>query len=307
MACISTSSPHKCVERSKDCDCPICGDYLFNSTRPVVSMQCGHNIHRHCFQEHMKTSYRCPLCNKSCVNMEYQFRSHDLAILTQPMPAEYRNARAIVSCNDCRAKSQTAYHWLGLKCSVCQSYNTTQLQLVGMPRGSGDGGGDAEVEGTHREGLPREDLDGRLAALVASGEMGGGGSGVGEREWERVFERLREGGVEFPPALVPQLFPLRDVLEAGPGAVDLSRSSEVEEDDEGENEADDDDEDDDDDDEDDLLDLFWGRDHLDRANGVTSAESAAEADEEEEESSEEEDCEEDDDDEEDEIILLGHR
>ncbi|KAK3314953.1 hypothetical protein B0H66DRAFT_583707 [Apodospora peruviana] len=133
-ACISVGSTvHKCIERSIDCDCPICGEYMFNSPRPVVFMKCGHSIHRHCFNEHMQTSYKCPLCNKSCVNMEYQFRNFDIAILTQPMPVEYRDARAIVSCNDCSAKSQTAYHWLGLKCTVCHSYNTVQLQLLNMP------------------------------------------------------------------------------------------------------------------------------------------------------------------------------
>ncbi|KAK3943515.1 zinc-ribbon-domain-containing protein, partial [Diplogelasinospora grovesii] len=133
MACISMTGPHKCIERSTDCDCPICGDYMFNSPKPVVFMQCGHSIHRHCFNEHMKSSYKCPLCSKSCVNMEYQFRNYDVAILTQPMPVEYRDARAVISCNDCSAKSQTAYHWLGLKCTVCNSYNTVQLQLLHMP------------------------------------------------------------------------------------------------------------------------------------------------------------------------------
>ena len=65
--------------------------------------------------------------------MDAQFRNFDMAILTQPMPPEYRDARAIVSCNDCSAKSQTAYHWLGLKCSLCSSYNTIQQQLLHMP------------------------------------------------------------------------------------------------------------------------------------------------------------------------------
>ncbi|KAK3321443.1 zinc-ribbon-domain-containing protein, partial [Cercophora scortea] len=133
MACISMTGAHKCIERSIDCDCPICGEYLFNSPKPVVFMQCGHSIHRHCFHAHMNSSYKCPLCNKSCVNMEYQFRNLDLAILNQPMPPEYHDARAVVSCNDCSAKSQTAFHWLGLKCSVCNSYNTVQLQLLHMP------------------------------------------------------------------------------------------------------------------------------------------------------------------------------
>ncbi|KAK4202635.1 hypothetical protein QBC40DRAFT_168966 [Triangularia verruculosa] len=135
MACISINSEHKCIERSIDCDCPICGDYLFNSMKTVVFMQCGHSIHKRCFEMHMETSYRCPICSKSCVNMETQFRNFDLAILSQPMPPEYVDARAIISCNDCSAKSQTAYHWLGLKCSLCNSYNTIQRQLLNMPGG----------------------------------------------------------------------------------------------------------------------------------------------------------------------------
>jgi len=133
MACISLAGGHKCIERSVDCDCPICGDYLFNSPKSVVFMQCGHSIHKTCFYEHMQTSYKCPLCSKSCVNMETQFRNYDMAILSQPMPPEYLDARAIISCNDCSAKSQTTYHWLGLKCSLCSSYNTIQHQLLNMP------------------------------------------------------------------------------------------------------------------------------------------------------------------------------
>ncbi|KAK0705229.1 hypothetical protein B0H67DRAFT_593522 [Lasiosphaeris hirsuta] len=132
-ACISMTGGHKCIERSIDCDCPICGDYMFNSQKTVIFMQCGHSIHRHCFEEHMRSSYKCPICNKSCINMEYQFRNYDMAILTQPMPTEYQDSRAVVSCNDCSAKSQTAYHWLGLKCTVCNSYNTVPLQLLNMP------------------------------------------------------------------------------------------------------------------------------------------------------------------------------
>lgn len=136
MACISTSeSNHKCIERAVDSDCPICNEYLFNSPKSVTFMQCGHSIHLVCLEELKKTSYRCPLCNKSCVNMEYRFRQLDMQILHQPMPPDYADSRAVISCNDCSAKSQTAYHWIGLKCAVCNSYNTTQLQLLNMPGG----------------------------------------------------------------------------------------------------------------------------------------------------------------------------
>ncbi|KAI5928272.1 hypothetical protein F4810DRAFT_647702 [Camillea tinctor] len=133
-ACIAISMEldHKCIERATDCDCPICGDYMFTSPKAVCFMKCGHSIHRQCFQEHMKTSYKCPICNKSLTNMESQFRNLDLAIQSQPMPPEFRDTRAVVLCNDCSAKSSTMYHWLGLKCSVCLSYNTAQLQILGL-------------------------------------------------------------------------------------------------------------------------------------------------------------------------------
>jgi len=133
VACIaiSTVHDHKCFERATDCDCPICGEYMFTSPKPVVFMKCGHSIHRNCFDDYMHTSYKCPICNRSVVNMEIQFRNLDLAIEAQPMPPELRDTQAVVLCNDCSAKSSVQYHWLGLKCGVCQSYNTAQLQITG--------------------------------------------------------------------------------------------------------------------------------------------------------------------------------
>lgn len=79
----------------------------------------------------MKSSYKCPLCNKSLVNMETQFRNLDLAIMSQPMPPDFRDTKAKILCNDCSARSTVAYHWLGLKCSICRSYNTVELQMMG--------------------------------------------------------------------------------------------------------------------------------------------------------------------------------
>lgn len=71
--------------------------------------------------------------------MEIQFRNLDLAIEAQPMPPELRNTQAVVLCNDCSAKSSVQYHWLGLKCGVCQSYNTAQLQITGTTSASNAG------------------------------------------------------------------------------------------------------------------------------------------------------------------------
>lgn len=65
--------------------------------------------------------------------MEAQFRSLDRAIQSQPMPPEFRDTQATVSCNDCHAKSLVKYHWLGLKCAICDSYNTAQLSILSEP------------------------------------------------------------------------------------------------------------------------------------------------------------------------------
>ena len=66
----------------------------------------------------MKNSYRCPICSRSIVNMEMQFRHLERAIESQPMPAEFQDTKAWVYCNDCSAKTVVKYHWLGLKCAV---------------------------------------------------------------------------------------------------------------------------------------------------------------------------------------------
>lgn len=47
------------------------------------------------------------------------------------MPSEFRDTKALVLCNDCSGKCTVPYHWLGLKCSICRSYNTVELQILG--------------------------------------------------------------------------------------------------------------------------------------------------------------------------------
>lgn len=39
--CLSTTMKnHKCIERNLECDCPICGEYMFTSTSTVIFMVC---------------------------------------------------------------------------------------------------------------------------------------------------------------------------------------------------------------------------------------------------------------------------
>ena len=128
--CVSVDVEHNCIEQSTKSDCPICGEYMFTSAASVVFMKCGHSIHERCFKQWCTKSYKCPICSKSVVNMASQFTLLDRQIAAQPMPEEYRNVRAYVFCNDCGVKASTKYHWLGLKCEHCESYNTTQLRLL---------------------------------------------------------------------------------------------------------------------------------------------------------------------------------
>ncbi|KAI1083791.1 zf-CHY-domain-containing protein [Whalleya microplaca] len=159
-ACIAIGKEkdHKCIERSTDCDCPICGEYMFTSPKALCFMKCGHSIHRQCLDQHMKVAYKCPICNKSLANMELQFRNLDMAIESQPMPPEFQDTRALILCNDCSAKSSVKYHWLGLKCAVCLSYNTAQLRILGLAD---------EVVGTDFLGRGAE-----FSRLSASGNQG---------------------------------------------------------------------------------------------------------------------------------------
>lgn len=35
---LSLKDRHKCIERNLECDCPICGEYMFTSTTTVIFM-----------------------------------------------------------------------------------------------------------------------------------------------------------------------------------------------------------------------------------------------------------------------------
>lgn len=127
---IDLKDKHKCVANTTHCNCPVCNEYLFTSINKVVFMKCGHLIHQHCYDELSKHTYKCPLCKKTIANVEAQFRILDQEIQQQPLPAPYNLWRCIITCNDCKGKSNVLFHILGLKCKYCKSYNTTQIKLI---------------------------------------------------------------------------------------------------------------------------------------------------------------------------------
>lgn len=315
---------HRCIERLVDCDCPICGDYLFSSTKSVVFMRCGHSIHQTCYDSHRQVSYRCPICAKSLFNMETQFRNLDIAIQNQPMPPEFRDTRAIISCNDCLAKSSVKYHWLGLKCAICNSYNTAEHQILagpdrGVPNRPSDAG-DGEAQGVATAAQLRPQTQ-----ALSSAPDSTTGAAAASLPREVILRRRHSsnvsalGSYQPPERLAKSVSPPQ--MSHASSAADVSDG----------HEDDSEDVEDDDDEGSDIL-AFWGRDNevrsvrsaedmtlgsgegrgrdaKDHLDGEEGEEEEGESDGEEDDldDEDEDDDEDDDDDEEDEIVLVGHR
>jgi RING finger/CHY zinc finger protein 1 len=123
--CIKDDPNHTCIS-AKDAACPICMDDLFTSTLPFLQMKCGHRIHKDCFSELIKTSYKCPLCSTSLGNMESFNNMLAQEISMVPMPQEL-NYNVSVLCNDCHEHSETPFHIIALKCLACNGYNTRRV------------------------------------------------------------------------------------------------------------------------------------------------------------------------------------
>lgn len=269
---------HRCREGAMDCDCPICGEYMFTSPKKILSMKCGHMIHEACRTEYIKTSYKCPICSKSVENMESQFRRLDMHLQEQPMPPEYLNTRAIILCSDCEAKTSTRYHWGGLKCEVCLSYNTVELQILHSP--------------TIPPTVIREGVDAEVATRPSSQATPRGArlAGLLARSPESPLTSRDEPRTTTPSAaerLLRSALPAA-VMQA-PNHKPVTDESDQEED---------------------MLD-FWGRDER---RSTTRAEKADEGQSEDGEDGEEDsdsegcdDVDDDDEDDEDEIALFGHR
>ncbi|KAG0033426.1 hypothetical protein BGZ81_008512 [Podila clonocystis] len=138
--CMSTRLlNHKCIERNLECDCPICGEYMFTSTATVIFMPCGHCIHSRCHDDYIKTSYQCPTCWKALGDMSTYYAKIDSLLQEQTMPPEYTNIFSTVLCNDCEVKSEAPYHFLYHKCDKCKGYNTKVLET--FRRAPADGSG----------------------------------------------------------------------------------------------------------------------------------------------------------------------
>lgn len=151
-ACLATDyfSTHKCIERSLECDCPICGDYLFTTISPIIFMPCGHGIHFLCHRDHLQSSYQCPICLKSVTDMTNFFNQLDVMLSNHQMPPEYDQIKSLILCNDCEKKSTAPFHFVYHKCLFCKSYNTKLMKTFNED--------EMEVEDNRDEGM-QDDSD----------------------------------------------------------------------------------------------------------------------------------------------------
>uniref|UniRef100_A0A0D9XKA6 CHY-type domain-containing protein n=1 Tax=Leersia perrieri TaxID=77586 RepID=A0A0D9XKA6_9ORYZ len=120
---------HHCVERAMHHNCPVCFEYLFDSTKDISVLQCGHTIHLECLNEmRAHHHFACPVCSRSACDMSDAWKKLDEEVAATPMPEFYQKKMIWILCNDCGVTSNVNFHVLAQKCPGCSSYNTRETR-----------------------------------------------------------------------------------------------------------------------------------------------------------------------------------
>jgi len=118
-------------------NCPVCQEDLFSSRHASHEMPCGHAIHWHCFKELTSYDTRCPVCKKTAETadqMAATWSAMAMGIALQPVPADLARVVTIV-CYDCEQhEDNRRWHFLGVRCHKCMSFNTTVERTTMMGR-----------------------------------------------------------------------------------------------------------------------------------------------------------------------------
>lgn len=116
-------------------NCPVCQEDLFSSRCASHEMPCGHAIHWHCFRELTSFDTRCPVCKKTAETHEQMaptWSAMAMGIALQPVPPEMARVVNII-CNDCEETDEDRrWHFLGVQCLKCSSFNTTIQNTILM-------------------------------------------------------------------------------------------------------------------------------------------------------------------------------
>ncbi|KAL7558435.1 hypothetical protein ACA910_015776 [Epithemia clementina (nom. ined.)] len=124
---------HHCKDGKYKSNCPVCQENLFDSRAASHEMPCGHAIHWECFRELAAHDSRCPICKKTAETRERMMPTWEAmaaGVAIQPVPPEL--ARVVnITCNDCeRNEDARAWHYLGIQCHHCSSFNTVVDAIV---------------------------------------------------------------------------------------------------------------------------------------------------------------------------------
>ncbi|OBS65730.1 hypothetical protein A6R68_05730 [Neotoma lepida] len=91
---------------------------------------CHDNIEDHQLDRFKVKEVQCVNCEKiqhaQQTYMTRDWRQLDNEVAQTPMPLEYQNVTVDILCNDCNGRSTVQFHILGMKCKICDSYNTAQ-------------------------------------------------------------------------------------------------------------------------------------------------------------------------------------
>jgi len=128
---------HNCKVGKYMSNCPVCQEDLFSSRYASHEMPCGHAIHWHCFKELTSYDTRCPVCKKTAETadqMAATWSAMAMGIALQPVPADLARVVTIL-CYDCEQRdADRRWHFLGVRCVHCLSFNTTVERTTMMGR-----------------------------------------------------------------------------------------------------------------------------------------------------------------------------
>jgi RING finger and CHY zinc finger domain-containing protein 1 len=125
--CVTKNATHCCFEFNSG-ECPCCNESIPQSRTEVISLPCGHVIHKACRQEMVRACmYKCPLCAKSILkNMTNIWDQVEFSRNIQTMPYPENTWTVDISCIDCDGHKTFSipYHFVGHMCDICKGWNT---------------------------------------------------------------------------------------------------------------------------------------------------------------------------------------
>ena len=138
--CLSKSCKdnHKCNLISKNAECPICLEKIFDKKSDIKILNCSHMLHQNCYESlvHSSSSQnsicKCTICKKSIFLPIDQEEKYDKYVNDHLMPDYYKEWKAEILCNDCCCQNIVSYHSEFMKCTNadCRSYNVTKLNII---------------------------------------------------------------------------------------------------------------------------------------------------------------------------------